>query len=383
MTTNISPADPGRHLRGPDDPAELLAEARLCLHAVPEDCLLLAGTGTPGTPPLITRTSLRDLLGPRGPDDLRHHLALLRARGGAGVHALVVVGDGHLSVPGPLVHDMLGRVGAMLHAAVRDLAPAGPRLLTLRGAADSRRWELVADEEGGPVRALSAGPLREFSGTHAAASAVLAGRPIPRPAPSEPLLGQIGRALRLPPPDLASAADPGRLLDEAGTALASLRREPGRLHEPAGMTECEHISQLLAALAVDRLHWELLAQLVEHDGAPPVDRETLLQELVRDPARRPHDDICAGGRVYVLLEEMRCVARAALEGAGPSGRGTARPAWRALTALLVLLAWWNHRFATAGGLVDELREREPDSTLAPLLKRMTDTPVFPAWWPSS
>ena len=133
----------------------------------------------------------------------------------------------------------------------------------------------------------------------------------------------------------------------------------------------------------DSLHWELLAQLVEHGGAPPIARDTLLQELVADPARRPHPDVCAGGRVYVLLEEMRCVASAALDAAGPAARGTARPAWRALTALLVLLAWWNHRFATAGSLVDELRHREPDSTLAPLLSRMTDTPVFPAWWPST
>ena len=85
----------------------------------------------------------------------------------------------------------------------------------------------------------------------------------------------------------------------------------------------------------------------------------------------------------MLLEEMRCVAAAALDGAEPGARGTARPALRALTALLVLLGWWNHRFASAGSLVDELREREPDSTLAPLLTRMTDTPVFPAWWPSS
>jgi hypothetical protein len=283
----------------------------------------------------------------------------------------------------PLVDDVFDRVGTMLREAVQELAPAGPRLLTLRGAADSRRWELGAAEEGAPAHPLAVGPLREFSATHAAASAVLAGHAIPRAASSEPLLEQIGRALRLPPPDLASAADPGRLLTAAGTALAALRREPGVLHDPAGMTECEHISQLLAALAVDRLHWELLAQLVEHGGAPPIARETLLQELVRDPDRRPHEDVRAGGEVYVLLEEMRRIAGAALADAGPSARGTARPAWRALTALMVLLAWWNHRFATAGELVDELREREPDSTLAPLLSRMTDTPVFPAWWPSS
>ena len=412
MTTNFTPADPGRRLRAADDPAEMIAEARLSLHETPVDCLLLAGTGGRGRPPVLTRSSLRELLGPRGPGNLRRHLTLLRERGGEAVHALIVVADGHQSVLPSLVHDVLTRAGAQLHDAVADLAPEGPALLTLRGAADGRRWAVVpcdydsppAAGPGGPrpseddgaevsvaalrpdgpdLRVLPIGPLREFSATRAAAAAVLDGRAIPRPAPSDPLLGEIGRTLRLPPPDLASAADPGRLLAEAGAALATLRGDAAGAAEGARMTECERIAQLLAALAVDRLHWELLAQLVEHDGAPAIDRETLLQELVRDPTRRPHEDVCAGGRLYVLLEEMRCVAAAALEGAEPRTRGTARPAWRALTALLVLLGWWNHRFASAGSLVDELREREPDSTLAPLLTRMTDTPVFPAWWPSS
>jgi len=385
MTTNITPADPGRHLSAAEDPAELLAEARLRLHEAPTDCLILAGTGARGRPPVLTRSSLHDLLAPRGAENLRCHLGLLRTRGGDGVHALVVIGDGHQRVLEPLVQEVLSRAGELLRGAVQELAPAGPVLLTLRGAADGRCWELVPDRTGGegaPPRSIPSGPLRDFASTRAAAGAVLEGRAIPQEAMPEPLLDEIGRALRLPPPDLASSADPGRLLAEAGVALAGLRRRPAELTAAAGMTKCEHISRLLSALAVDRLHWELLAQLVEHGGAPEIARETLLQELVSDPYRRPHEDVCAGGELYVLLEEMRCVALAALDGAGPGARGTARPAWRALTALLVLLAWWNHRFATAGRLVDELQLREPDSTLAPLLSRMTDTPVLPAWWPS-
>jgi hypothetical protein len=385
MTTNNTPADPGRHLRAADDPAELLAEARLSLHEIPADCLLLAGTGARGRPPVLTRSPLHDLLAPRGPENLRRHLRLLRERGGDGVHALIVIGDGRQHVLEPLVQEVLARSGALLRGTAATLAPAGPELLSLRGAADGRCWELAPDDPGHAgtgLRALPAAPLREFSATRVAAGAVLGGRAIPHEVAPDPLLGEIGRALRLPPPDLASTADPGLLLAEAGAALDALRRAPRELGSAEGMTKCEQIARLLSALAVDRLHWELLAQLVEHDGAPRIDRETLLQELVHDPRRRPHEDVCAGGRLYVRLEEMRCTALAALDGAAPAARGTARPAWRALTALLVLLAWWNHRFATAGRLVDELREREPDSTLAPLLSRMTDTPVFPAWWPS-
>ena len=41
----------------------------------------------------------------------------------------------------------------------------------------------------------------------------------------EPLLEEIGRALHLPPPDLASTADPGLLLAEAGAAWME-RRAP-------------------------------------------------------------------------------------------------------------------------------------------------------------
>lgn len=49
MTTHITPADPGRHLGAADDPAELLAEARLSLHEAPADCLLLSGQIHPFT----------------------------------------------------------------------------------------------------------------------------------------------------------------------------------------------------------------------------------------------------------------------------------------------------------------------------------------------
>lgn len=391
MTTNITPADHGRHLLDVHDPAELLAEARLCLREPPTDSLILAGFGGTDSPPMITCSALADLLGPGGGENLGRHLALMRDRGCPFVHALIVLGDGYQDLLEPVVHEVMHRAGQLLHTAAQPLesesstAPAF-RLLHIHGAASSVCWELARDLRGGgtgEVALTATGPLRAFSDTRAAASAVLTGRPIPHLEPPDPLLEEIGHGLRLPALDLSSDADPGRLFAGALSELDSLGGGDRGLTPASRMTECEHIASLLSAVAVERLHWELLAQFVEHGETRTIDRETLLQTLVSDREWQPHEDICAGGRWYVGLEKLQRIAAAAMATALPAERRIARSAWRALTALLVLLAWWNHRFATAGRLVGELREQEPESTLAPLLSRMTDTPIFPAWWPST
>ncbi|NMA77215.1 MAG: hypothetical protein GX960_08175 [Actinomycetales bacterium] len=383
MTTNISPTGRGRHLLDAHDPAELLAEARLCLREPPSDCLILASTGGLETPAMITRSSLTDLLAPGGGADLERHLALMRERGGSALHALIVIGDGYQRLLEPVTEEVLRRAGTTVLEAVQTLGPAPFGLLSLRGAASSSCWELSRSRRDDTLRLSHTGPLRPFSDTRAAATAVLVGRPIPRPERADPRLREIGLGLRLPAPDLASDEDPGALFAAARDALETLGGGAGELTDPETMTKCEQLAPLLSAIAVDRLHWELLAQCVEHGGTTAIDRESLLQALVSDAQWVPHEDVCAGGRWYVALEKLRLIAASATEGASSGERGTARSAWRALTALLVLLAWWNHRFATAGRLVDELWDREPDSTLAPLLSRMTDTPIFPAWWPST
>jgi hypothetical protein len=384
MTTNTTPADHGRHLLAAEDPAELLAETRLCLHEAPADCLILAGCGDGGAPPMITRSPLRDLLGPQGGENLARHLALMRDRGSGSLRALIVVGDGYQDLLAPVVHDVMLRAGTLVHDAARSLGRS--LLLSVHGAASSTSWALLSGPGGAGDQRLhltESGPLREFADTRAAAAAVLGGRPIPWDEALDPQLAEIGRQLDLPAVDLASTADPGALFATARAALAPLPAGAGTLTEEDRMTKCEQVAALLSALAVDRLHWELLAQCVERGSTRPIDRESLLQVLVRDRDWTPHDDVCAGGEWYVGLERLRSVAAAARAGGTPAGRSTARSAWRALTALLVLLAWWNHRFATAGRLVDELWEQEPESTLAPLLSRMTDTPIFPAWWPGT
>ncbi|ATG52239.1 hypothetical protein CFK38_12410 [Brachybacterium vulturis] len=386
MTTDTTPADHGRPRLGVEDPAELLAEARLCLGEPPTDCLLLAGGEGRGSSALITRSPLHDLLGPRGGAHLQRHLALMRERGSGAVRALIVLGDGHQALLAPVVEDILRRAGTLVHEAAQALGDEARTIRSVHGAAGSTCWTLhrVPSRSGGAeVRLTESGPLREFADTRTAATAVLRGHPIPRGEADAARLHEIGRGLELPAVDIASAADPGILFATARAALVPLLAGPGRLSGQDRMTKCEQVAALLSAVAVDRLHWELLAQCVEHGGAREIDRETLLQALVADRDRAPHPDVCAGGEWYVGLERMRSIATAATLEGSPAQRSTARSAWRALTALLVLLAWWNHRFATAGGLVDELREQEPDSTLAPLLSRMTDTPIFPAWWPSA
>ncbi|HLQ80974.1 MAG TPA: hypothetical protein VK122_07765 [Brachybacterium sp.] len=385
MTTDTTPADHGRPALGVADPAELLAQTRLSLGGPPTDRLILAGRAAAGTAAMITSSPLRELLGPRGRSSLRHHLALMRERGTVAVHALIVLGDGHQSLLAGVVEDVLRRAGAVVHEAARDPGGDDGMPLAVHGAASASCWSvqsLSGPEGGSEVRVTACGPLREFDDTRAAATAVLCGRPIPRADAHEDALREIGRTLHLPLADRASAADPGALFAAARAALAPLLRENGRLSARDRMTKCEQVAALLSAVAVDRLHWELLAQCVEHGASHRIDRETLLQCLVSDPEWAPHPDVCAGGDWYLGLERLRSVAAAARAEGTAAQRGTARCAWRALTTLLVLLAWWNHRFATAGGLVDELREEEPESTLAPLLSRMTDTPIFPAWWPS-
>ena len=383
MTTNFSPAGRGRHLIDVHDPAELLAEARLCLRETPSDCLILAGTGGLGAPAMITRSSLTDLLAPGGGANLERHLTLMRDRGGGALHALIVVGDGYQPQLETVAREVLRRAGTLVHEAAQVLASMPFGLMSVRGAASSTCWELDRTGSEESLRLSATGPLRPFSDTRSAATAVLTGRPIPRGEREDPMLLEIGRNLRLPARDLASSADPGALFAAARKALELLGAGGLELSEEDRMTKYEHVASLLSAVAVDRLHWELLAQCVEHGATGMIDRESLLQVLVRDAEWTPHDDICAGGSWYVSLEKLRCIAMAAAESAPPGEHSTARSAWRALTALLVLLAWWNHRFATAGRLVDELWEREPESTLAPLLSRMTDTPIFPAWWPST
>src|SRR5690625_7930077 len=94
MHAAISSADPDpRHLRA-HDPAELIAEARLCLGLIPRDSLVLFGHDGRRTSPLVTRSVRRQLLAPEERGHLENHLELMRRRGCRGAFALILIGDG-------------------------------------------------------------------------------------------------------------------------------------------------------------------------------------------------------------------------------------------------------------------------------------------------
>lgn len=385
MTTNTPPAGSDRRLLHTYDPSEFLAETRICLRQIPTDCLIVMGCGTSGQTPVVTTSDLSDLLAPAWAEQLERHLELLLSRGCRRATAMVVVGDGHGALPGPALEELTVRLAARILATAAHLLPDPFPMESLWVAGSSQCRQVLRGEPDGDEERLLVSPpqpLRPFQETRAAADEVLVGRSVPQSPREEPRLELAGRHLHLTRTALDAAVDPGELFTRARGALRRLRASDGGPTDPGFVTDCEQVSDLISALAVERLHWELLARCVDRGNAAPIDREQLLQVLVRDGSWCPDSDVCAGGDWYEAISQLRDVAAAASADPELPGRGIAREAWRGLTAMLTLLAWWNHRFATAGSLVDELWDREPASTLAPLLARMTDTPIFPAWWPS-
>lgn len=386
MTTNTPPAGSERRVLRTCDPSEFLAETRICLRQIPTDCLIVMACGDIGQPPVVTTSDLSDLLAPAGTDRLERHLELLLNRGSRRASAMIVLGDGQGDLPASALEELTVRLSAKILVTAAQLLPEPFPLdsLWVVGNAQCRqvlRGEPVGNEE--RLLVSPPQPLRPFQETRAAVEEVLVGRSVPLRPQDEPRLELVGRHLHLTRTDLDSTVDPGELFARARDALRRLRASVDGPVDPSFVTDCEQVSELVSAVAVDRLHWELLALCVDRGNAASIDREQLLQVLVRDGSWAPDADVCAGGAWYEAIEQLRDVAAAGCADPVLPDHGIAREAWRGLTAMLVLLAWWNHRFATAGCLVDELWDREPASTLAPLLARMTDTPIFPAWWPST
>lgn len=383
MTTDTFPADPDPRLLHAHDPAELIAEARIALGQIPRDCLLLFGHDGEHSSPLVTRSDRSHLLAAGGREHLENHLDLMRRRGCRGAFAVIVLGDGYGDVSEQLLAETISRGGTMLLSTAHHLLPEPFEIDRLWVAGGGASRELLLGEETQQAYELwisPPSPLRPFDSTRSAAHAVLTGQPTPQELSAHSALPALAGDLRLRrlEPD---GTDPQTVFAAAREAVARLDAGTGTTNPETYVTDCEHLSRLLSALAVDSLHWELLALCVDRGQAQVIDRDRLLQELTSDPAWIPDPDVRAGGSWYLTLEKCRAAASAIAIGPEAPQRLLAEEAWRGLTVLLALLSWWNHRFATAGGLVDELWAREPDSTLAPLLARLTDEPIAPAWWP--
>ena len=388
MTTPL-PA-PDRRTLHAHDPAELLASLRLAFGEELVDAFVLVGHSGHGSQPVLTRSELHAVLADDGMGLALHQIDLLRDQGCTAAVALLVLGDGRMPLPPGVVAEAAAGLGPALLLAQTDalLDGTGLRLdpLWVIGDGVGHQVELLMDEEGLSVAVSPPQVLRDFEETDTAASAVLAGEVLAGGGPPEAELERIAARLQLGPsllPPFGRTSDQrlDMLLERALRTLAGVREgSGGRRREPT-VTDCELLEELLCALAMDSVHWELLGQFVDHGRSRRVDRDELLQVISTDPTLRPHRDVCAGGRRYELMESLRDIALAVAGAGGEEPRRLARAAWRGATVVLLLLAWWNHRRATAGRLADELWIQDPDSTLAPLLTRLIDTPIRPAWWP--
>lgn len=391
------PARPDRRrtLRA-DQPAELLAEARLLLGAVPRDCLILVGHVRRRSAPFLARIGLeRPLLA--GPEDgrLAHLLEQMARQGCTGAFGLVVLGDGYER--GPRDQEVAAAISwcaALLIEAARRPDPFDvPEMWVL---AEERAFDVLVrpvagtpegtdapDGAGAPSSDeafdLAISPpqvLPPVDSTLVAAQAVAAGEALPVERPeveaalerARPRIDALRRRLPAPPLEIA--------WERAVAALSRLGREPA---DPSGadhVTDCEHVAALLDLCDAPEGADTLLSLAVPSRPGSPTAGGACIDQLLTDPSLRPHRRICAGGHWYETLMALRRLCRP--EGAGP-GVEPPDQAWVSLTLALALLAWWNQRHATAAELAEEVLARRPGHGLALCLLQMTGIPVRPAW----
>lgn len=338
--------------------------------------------------------------------------------------ALFVLGDGHEPLPPGLLGRASGLLGALLLRAARELLPDPVRIDACWVLGDGTGLRVLpgaSGRDGVEVAVSPPCPLTPVRETAAAAHAVLEGRTVPtadrgQDAADERLLCALGarlaahptlsspsaaarasgrgaadeeeRARTLPGTVEAARAVMGRVLargEQLGghMARASSAGSAGSGPADLSMTDCEPLAELILLLGVGMLDWRLFALCVSRGRAEPLPAEDLLDHLVEDPSLTPHVDVRAGGAWFRDLQRLRVVCGEIAGGPAGPAAGAGEAAWRATTAVLTLLHWWDHRFASAADLIEELWEVQPDSSLAPLLARLIDPPISPAWRPGS
>ncbi|MFE5775673.1 hypothetical protein [Brachybacterium sp. NPDC056505] len=375
-----------------DDPSELLAEARVTLGCVPRDCLVMIGHSGRRLSPLATRVALRDVGDGPGGVDLPRHLALLDRAGCDGAFVLVLAGDGWEAVEQSRADDAR-RVALEVVRAAALCGPDGfdvPEAWVVSGGcADS--FSLTPEEDGTfdlRVQQWPA-PLTAPRATLVGVQEIHAGRRVPEDDPdAERGLRQLGDVLR----GLASAEGvpggrPGAFETSARwhALPAALRRARTRgAAADLSMSHCEPLAGMRDLLAAPDAALSLLHVLagLEEDGADGgIDGLVrLVARLAADPSLRPASRICAGGEWFEALHEMRM----ACEGTGRAPMvGASAEAWVALGTTLAVLSWWNHRFATADDLAQEIEMRGEDEVLALFLLQIARARVRPAWRPAT
>lgn len=375
------------------DPTELLAHVTLGLQEHPRDSLALVGHRDRRTVVVATRSELDPIAGDSAPAVLVHLLASLRTAGCTGAFGLVVLGDGY---------EPLAAVGGEpCGAGDEDFAPVGrglqlaTRVLIAAYAEDFDIPELWVVANGWAHGVCLAGPpgadvgiavsrpvpLGDTGSTLVAAESVLAGEQSlrRRDAPIAPLrsLLQAGAGTS------GSRSGPHPAIQEAwsttravlrGLASPSAARDPERW-----MTACEQVRGFVTDLAAPGRRDEFLVLLLSRGQAPDAIVDADITPLVEDPTCHPHSSICAGGSWYEALRQLEAITRPPLRAPTDDTAADLRAGWANLATVLALAAWWNHRFATAGALTDEVLAASPGHSLARLVAVMATAPVHPGW----
>lgn len=421
---NTSQAVPGppdttvRTLRA-SDPAELLAQVAVQMRSVPRDSVALIGHRGRRSAVVTARIDLDRAAGDDGPLAVLGLLTSLEQAGCDGAFGIVVLGDGYAPVcedPECGVGDADGRrpgapqtpCGAELPAlvsAMRILAVALTRLpgfdlpelwVLAAGRATSVRSRPVPPDTGLPAPDahepgeldLLIAPsvaLARIDTTLVAAQSVLAGERLAHP--SRPAADAV-RALLV-----TGVSDVPRTLPRPpiGATFREAVEAVGRLDGTVGdpdpwlcVSACERIRPLVLDLAAPRRRDDLLDILIRRGLGRGVRGTGDPLHDLRTSARRPHPSISPGGTWFEALVAIERISRPAAQGQPP---GQADPpagwleGWANLAGLLAMLAWWNHRYATAGSLTDRVLERRPDHALARWASLMAGVPVPPGWTP--
>ncbi|MFC0675985.1 hypothetical protein [Brachybacterium hainanense] len=376
---------PRRSLRA-DDPAELLAEARLSMGIVPRDCLMLLGHERRSEHCVISRIPLDPVPVEDCTGEFHEVMRQMMREGCTGAFGVLVLRDGYERGPDETTIAEALRWCALTLIAAQELSPDPfdiPELWVLADAQARciRVSPAPPDESGERAYDLALRdpqPLAPLEDTRAAAHAVAAGIPLPQERP------EVDAALAAARPCILSRR--GRLptapiemaWQRTLAALARLGREESPRGSEEYVTDCEHVAALLDICGQRSGIDQLLTLALPADLVARIPPGGVVDVMLTDPSQRPGRRISAGGHWYEALRTLRWMS---CPPPAERGRRELAQAWITLSHALGILAWWNYRCGTAGDLAQEVLTMYPDEPLALCLREMARVPITPAWHP--
>jgi hypothetical protein len=293
-----------------------------------------------------------------------------------GAYLLIVLGDGFDPDDGKKAREAMVQIAVLVLTLAVTMLPEPLEITSAWIVGGGRALEVRVfdvDEEGVSIGTREHGPITPVTATRVMAQAVHAGVMVPQDSPIEHWYA-VGRGL-------AGSRTRGRTLRAAdvGAALTELPALLGGVRdaEPT-MSECERLVSLMRYLGRRDCWWDVLALVLARGTAGPELDDDLVGALVKDPRHRPQGDVVAGGSLYGALDDLHSISEGMVRANPDPVLVSARAG---IGAILLVLAWWNHRYATAGHRADELRAAGEQEDLALLLTQMVDSGLSPAWTP--